>query len=89
MIYIIHNRIENALSIYPNPSSGIYQISLGGLEIQNIRVYDLIGNVLLQAEILDNKKALINLSNQIDGVYFVEVETAAGKAVQKLLKQVK
>ena len=81
--------IENALSIYPNPSSGIYQISLGGLEIQNIRVYDLIGNVLLQAEILDNKKALINLSNQIDGVYFVEVETAAGKAVQKLLKQMK
>ena len=89
MTGITNSTIENALSIYPNPSSGIYQISLGGLEIQNIRVYDLIGNVLLQAEILDNKKALINLSNQIDGVYFVEVETAAGKAVQKLLKQMK
>ncbi len=86
---ITNRKIENLLKVYPNPSSGIYQISLGGLEIYNLRVYDLIGNVLLQAEGVNNKNTQINLSNQLNGVYFVEVETASGKAVHKLIKQVK
>jgi hypothetical protein len=56
------------------------------MDITNIRVYDLIGSTLLQLVDLDSKDAQINLSNSADGVYFVEVETAAGKAVQKLIK---
>jgi hypothetical protein len=78
--------VQNALSVYPNPSTGLYQVKLSNMDITNIRVYDLIGSTLLQLVDLDSKDAQINLSNSADGVYFVEVETAAGKAVQKLIK---
>ena len=85
----INIQVKNALSVYPNPSIGNYQLSLHEMEIRNIRVYDLIGNVLLQLLDLDNEDAEIDLSKHNDGVYFVEVETAQGKAVQKLIKRSK
>jgi hypothetical protein len=82
-------QVKNALSVYPNPSTGNYQLSLHEMEIKNIRVYDLIGNVLLQLLDLDSEDAEIDLSKHNDGVYFVEVETTQGKAVQKLIKRSK
>ncbi|MDA8980538.1 T9SS type A sorting domain-containing protein, partial [Chitinophagales bacterium] len=85
----INIQVKNALSVYPNPSTGNYQLSLHEMEIRNIRVYDLIGNVLLQLLDLDSEDAEIDLSKHNDGVYFVEVETTQGKAVQKLIKRSK
>lgn len=82
--------IAASLSVYPNPSSGIYQVQLSNnLEATSISVYDLIGNVIMTNPNLNSNQAEINLENSANGIYFLEVSTTEGKAVQKLIKSSK
>lgn len=87
---ITNSFVASSLSVYPNPSTGTYQLSLSNnLEATSIRVYDLIGNIILSNEGLNGNQAIINLENSANGVYFLEVSTKDGKAVQKLIKDSK
>ena len=84
---ITNPAILAALNVYPNPSTGTYQLSVSnGLEVTSLRVYDLIGNVILTRDNVNANEAIINLENNANGVYFLEVSTKDGKAVQKLIK---
>jgi hypothetical protein len=38
---------------------------------------------------INSNQAMINLENSTNGIYFLEVSTKNGKAVQKLVKEAK
>ena len=65
------------ISIYPNPSSGIF--ILGYIQNGELKIYNLQGQLVLQKEIHSVRETL-DLSNYPTGMYLVEV--TQGKVVQ-------
>ena len=64
--------MESGLSIYPNPSKGIFQISSTLLKIQYVKIINIIGEEIFQTN-NDSKQAIINLSSFEKGIYFVQI----------------
>ncbi len=62
---------ENALRIYPNPSSGLFKIDLADKwgRIENVSVYDTQGSKMQAAY----KQQQLDVSNLASGVYFVRL----------------
>ena len=54
------------VNVYPNPTSGIFNIS--GVDNARVSVYSLTGNLVLETE-----KGMIDLTTQPDGVYLVRI----------------
>ena len=67
------------LSVFPNPSAGIFSIRIP-LATQKVTVTDALGKILVifVATELKNKEQLrLNLGNESPGIYFVTVQTSA------------
>lgn len=78
----------NQLTVYPNPSSGIFNIQTKNLiENATITVADLNGRIVYQAksENADNKS--LNLNNLSNGIYILNIANGNVKYAQKLVKQ--
>jgi hypothetical protein len=78
------NNFQNSLSeisIFPNPSTGIFQLQLPNENFSKdeieIEIYDLTGNVVSKTKLL-NSRSDIDLSNQADGIYFYRVFNSDG-----------
>ena len=75
----------------PNPSDGIYNVI--GENMKSIKIYDLLGKLVHESlSIKDSKsvlpnKSIVDLSNQSNGVFLVEVLTEQGVEYIKILKQ--
>jgi hypothetical protein len=67
----------DSIRIYPNPTTGVLQVS-EGIDILKVSVYNMLG--MRVSERLD-------LSGQASGVYFVNLETGFGTIVKKIVKQ--
>ncbi len=79
------NQLPTSISIYPNPASGQVHIQSNQM-INRVRVFD-IGGRLIQSE-NGGEKALLLQTNQLEkGIYFLQVETAAGSHIEKLIVQ--
>ena len=74
------------ISIYPNPSSGIVTIETGNLTVKEIKVYDVLGQIVIRAEVKNNKTE-VNLMQQANGVYFIQLSSAEGTYNYKVMKQ--
>ena len=72
------------LSIIPNPSSGQFNVMLQNNDEKSIKVYDITGRLIEERKTTEQSFS-INLNNQSKGVYLLQIETANGKAVQKLV----
>jgi len=70
----IHNNSIN-MKIYPNPSTGIFNISASA----NIEVYNLIGDLILS----ENNTTSIDLTAAPKGMYYVKLN---GGKIEKLIK---
>ena len=80
------NESNIVLQLYPNPSSGIVQIS-GNTAIQKVEVYDKIGK-LVKVQIVDNSSAVeVDLSQFATGVYTIRVNTNQGVSVESIVLQ--
>jgi hypothetical protein len=84
--YVRTNGIKTSAMarVYPNPSSGIFTIE--NIEGTNLlKVYNLTGN-LIQTVNVNDRQAMLNISNQPHGVYLIKAE---GKMpfVLKLVKE--
>ena len=77
--------LQNNMSIYPNPSNGLFVIA-GSAKQSLVEVFNVIGENIYSAKSNSNKTE-VNLSRQEAGVYFVKVKTADGIAVKKIVKQ--
>ncbi|MFC4738545.1 M4 family metallopeptidase [Flavobacterium ponti] len=79
----------NDVSVYPNPSNGIYNISLGKVNPDLIEVYDLTGKIILSKKeiIPSNFETIIDLSSASQGVYFVKIVEDDQQVVKRIIKQ--
>ena len=96
---IIDNLIvtQNALSIeefntdgfaiYPNPSSGLFNIKTKTTQAFNFDVYDVTGKLILQQKNVNspNKQYQINISSFASGIYFLNIYNQTNKITKKLI----
>jgi hypothetical protein len=79
------NAIETAtaMSIYPNPTSGMLNIT-SNEEIDSVEIFNSIGNTVVSSKVAGNSSA-IDMSNLPNGMYFVRVSTSNGIETVKVV----
>lgn len=79
----------NNISVYPNPSKGIFNISLGDISPSLLEVYDLTGKIILSQKhiIISNYETMIDISNVSQGIYFVKITADNQSTVKRIIKQ--
>lgn len=81
------HELQNAISVYPNPSSGIFKISNTSGMAPAYSIYNTLGQEVGHGSI-NGTNATINLSGNATGIYLLKLADTNGKtAVFKLLKQ--
>jgi hypothetical protein len=88
---IIDNSIQPmapiaSVSVYPNPSTGVFQIHSERNEIIGVTVYDLLGKIVKMSQKMDKNYYLVNLNNYPKGIYIIKVYTNSGIHEKKLIK---
>ncbi|RYE13698.1 MAG: T9SS type A sorting domain-containing protein [Sphingobacteriales bacterium] len=75
------------VGVYPNPSSGQFNIELnGGISIEKIEVYNALGQVVQQHGV-NGQQIQLNLANSADGVYTVRLTGNNVLVVKQLMLQ--
>jgi hypothetical protein len=70
----VPNRPANgAVSIYPNPSSGIFNVDFKGYRYHALYVVNLFGVIVCKADVKGKGKTSINISNLSNGVYYLNL----------------
>lgn len=70
--------------VYPNPTSGLFNIELTTKEKQSIQMYDITGNVVLSQSV-ENGKAIIDASHLAAGIYNISVKGNSGVTNKKMV----
>jgi hypothetical protein len=81
---------EDFLAVYPNPSSGIFNIEITGTEenpMNMLEVYGLMGERLLSTEFCNQNHRQIDISSLPEGIYLLRVVKGKDVGMVKLLKQ--
>lgn len=77
--------LANSIKIFPNPTQAILNInSIDQANIKSIKVLDLQGRQVFNANDMNTKNALLNLSNVVNGVYLLKIETENGSLIEKV-----
>jgi hypothetical protein len=72
-------------NIYPNPASDKITIeSIDGYSIKMIKVYDILGRIVLEQ---NNSSNQLDVSNLSSGLLFIQIETSKGSLVKKVIKE--
>lgn len=69
------------VTIYPNPSKGIFTIKHDNIE--SITLYNVVGAKIFEANIDDREYVISDLES---GIYFVNIKTNEGSVVKKIVK---
>lgn len=67
--------IENKLTVFPNPSQGIYIIELKKNKIQNIEVINSLGEIVFKKDTINNTYYQLDIRILNDGIYFLNITT--------------
>lgn len=78
------NYLAETISIYPNPSNGVFRINAKNIAEGSIHIYNSLGQQIYQTnKLLDE----INLSNQSKGTYYLRLFTDTKIYSQKIILQ--
>ncbi|TAL62283.1 MAG: T9SS type A sorting domain-containing protein, partial [Bacteroidetes bacterium] len=83
-IGITENNNANDISVYPNPTNGIFTVTAAGYKYE-IEIYNIMGEKIFQSVIQQFNNSLIDFSSQLDGIYFLRMKTAEGTANKKII----
>ena len=80
---------ENHILTYPNPTTSNITIDAGNLQskVNDLRMYDVVGNLILEKSININNKTSLNVSAFPSGIYIMEITTENGVAEKKFIKE--
>jgi phosphatidylserine/phosphatidylglycerophosphate/cardiolipin synthase-like enzyme len=76
--------------LYPNPTNGIFHITAKENSLNDsveLRVYDVLGNKVLEKHSTNLTNESIDLSNQASGMYFVDVLNSGKEVWFKVVKE--
>ena len=80
-----NNKEKNDILIYPNPSSGKFQVTSSKSQVTSMDVYNLYGEKTVAVAGSSGSEIQIDISNQPDGIYFVRVNTEKGVTGKKII----
>jgi hypothetical protein len=72
----MEERNTNEISVFPNPSDGVFKIDFGEFVAEKLIIFDINGRSIFQKEIIENSKELnIELPNRSSGIYFIYIKS--------------
>jgi len=77
---ITDNNIQEDFTIFPNPTSGKFEIS--GEALKEIEIRSIFGDLISKGS-----SSQINISDQPNGIYLILITTDKGIAIEKIVKQ--
>lgn len=77
---------ESSIAVYPNPSvNGLFTVNLGNPSNKTmVTVYNIIGKIIYSKEINSSKEVLIDLSNEANGSYFINIMNDKESSTKKI-----
>ncbi|MEO8151401.1 MAG: T9SS type A sorting domain-containing protein [Bacteroidia bacterium] len=86
---IADNQIQNGFNIYPNPTTGLFNITcdFNSANAVKVSVVNVLGKLISEQSVLPatGNTIALDLSKASKGVYFVRLETKNGTVVKKLI----
>lgn len=80
------NELSDLVSVYPNPSTGVYTLQVDGtVNVTKAEIYDINGRLIKTVDLLNT--TTVNLTNAASGVYFMSVYSNTEKGMFKLIKK--
>jgi hypothetical protein len=80
------NNISSDVTVYPNPALNNITINNTQSEIDNVQIFDAVGNLVLEKKLANNKTS-VDISQFSTGLYFLKVEGEKGVTVRKFIKE--
>jgi hypothetical protein len=75
--------ISENISLYPNPTQDLLRI-VSDLQIKQIEIHDVNGKLVKQ---IINPKQTISIAELPKGIYMLQIQTAKGIAIKKIMRQ--
>ena len=79
----INENTLTGVSVYPNPSTGLINVTNANANANTIVVYDMVGKVVMTKEA--NASTTIDLTSNGTGIYMVEVSNENGSLVERVV----
>ncbi len=77
--------LQSSISIFPNPSNGVFSVNMPTAKPYTMEVTDLTGRIIKTATAKGDSQ--IDMSNHAKGVYMLKITSNGASAVQKLIVQ--
>ncbi|MCF7561162.1 M4 family metallopeptidase [Sabulilitoribacter multivorans] len=81
------NFLSKNVKIYPNPSTGIFNVQLKSLSNFSFELFDITGKSIMNSVNVTENSFEIDLSQHSQGVYFFKLKSNEGTLTKKLLVQ--
>jgi hypothetical protein len=82
----ISNATGPTFKVYPNPTTGVVSVSVGGVApIQGLSIINLLGETVFNQSTNLGSYTTVDVSSLIAGIYLVQLKTAQGISVQRLV----
>ncbi|HQV01783.1 MAG TPA: T9SS type A sorting domain-containing protein, partial [Bacteroidia bacterium] len=81
------NDVSDLVTVFPNPTSGLFQINIpASNQVSYVSVVSALGETVIHKNTIEAglTSTTFDLSNFVNGVYFVTIENENGKAVKKV-----
>jgi hypothetical protein len=85
LITAIEDLDVSAVTVYPNPTTGMLQVTGNGLRVTSIEIFDIYGRKV--SYLTTHISNQVNISHLPAGIYFVCIATEKGAVVRKVVKQ--
>ncbi len=80
--------LENSVSFYPNPAINNVTIKTSGSEkMNNIKVYDVLGKLLINQNLNNEDRSSLNVSELEKGIYYLEITSENNTSVVKKMRK--
>lgn len=80
--------IKNNVSVYPNPTSGLLNVSLLKNKIKKVLLTSIEGKVYVFEQFDNSENVVLDLSNYSSGIYLINIETDQGEIINsKVIKK--
>jgi hypothetical protein len=77
---------DRSVTLYPNPCEGIFTVRNGGMGERLVQVFNVSGQVVFR-KLLSGNEEEINISEQPQGLYFVQVVSDENTCIRRLIKK--